>query len=344
MENRLESRLSGEQESQAYLVSRSTLKELFNKLVSMGYHVIAPVRKRGVTVFKYVENFNSINTSYVRTILPLKKYLLPPEETILHFIYENGEVRVEENMEHEKYAFFLIHPCDANALKILDLVLLNGHYVDTKYLNRRRNSMVVVLECERGDEYCFCESLGTDKPWNGTFDISLSPLNGEFQAIPGSQKGLKLLEEMNLQKVRKKNIKRIRNVKRIEKLRIERIRERMSSSLWAKYASKCVSCGVCTLVCPTCICFEIEDRFEKPMKEGFRYRYWSSCLYSEFTKIAGGIIFRKNKIDRFTHRFYHKFVFMKDRYGIYGCVGCGRCIAECHGKIDVVEVINDIAR
>ena len=325
-----------------YLITINELEEMFQKL-SKEYHVVAPTSKNGVIVFDFIEKFDQIKLDYIRTILPLKKFLFPNKEKLFEFQYEKKYVKVREENPSRKYAFFLIHPCDVNALKILDRIL-NDKYIDEYYFRRRRESLIITLECIKGDEYCFCESMGTDEPWKNSFDVLLHPLNEkEFLAIPGSAKGFKILRDMRLKKTDLKKKRRRKNTLKISIEKIERIKNNVENQSWIEEANKCISCGACTVVCPTCICFGVRDLFKEPLRSGYRFREWNSCIYSEFTRIAGNIVFRKEKVNRFKHRFYHKFVFIKERYDVYGCVGCGRCIAECINKINIVEVINKIA-
>ncbi|RLE55564.1 MAG: hypothetical protein DRJ26_00615 [Candidatus Methanomethylicota archaeon] len=326
-----------------YSFSKELLPKLFN-LISKEYTIIGPVDKDRKTVFKHVESYDQLKLKYTRTILPPKKFLQPPHEELMHFKYEDNKVEVVEVLPQEKIAFFCIHPCDANALIVLDKIY-SENYEDNYYFSRRRNMLTVVLDCLEGDEYCFCESVGADKPWPGSYDLYITPLELKEVAItPGSSKGEKLVRELGLKETSPPKITRKKNTQKLPVKDIEALAEKMESPAWEVEAKPCLSCGTCTQVCPTCTCFDVMDLFKIPLKSGVRFRTWDSCIYSNFTKVAGGIIFRENKVDRFKHRYYHKFVFIKNRYGIYGCVGCGRCIEECVRKINLVEVIKRVAK
>ncbi|MCS7385639.1 MAG: 4Fe-4S dicluster domain-containing protein [archaeon GB-1867-005] len=326
-----------------YSFSSNLLPSLFN-LLSEEYTIIGPVEKNGKTIFSQVESYKQVKLNYIRTILPPKKYLQPPREELMRFRYGESQVEVIEEAPQGKMAFFCLHPCDANALIVLDRIY-GEDFQDDYYFKRRKNSFIVVLDCAEGDEYCFCESVGADKPWEGSYDLYITPIELDKAAIKaGSRKGLEIIRKLGLKKTEPPKVTGKKNLQKLSAKDIEALEEKIDSPAWKNEAKPCLSCGTCTQVCPTCACFDVMDMFTTPLKNGVRFRTWDSCIYSEFTRIAGGVVFRKNKVDRFKHRYYHKFVFIKKKHGFYGCVGCGRCIEECVRKINPVEVIRRIAK
>ena len=105
---------------------------------------------------------------------------------------------------------------------------------------------------------------------------------------------------------------------------------------------QCIGCGACTIVCPTCACFDIDDYSELDLASGRRVRTWDSCQLKPFTRVAGNHIFRDTRVERFKHRIYHQIQYFKERHDEVFCTGCGRCIRGCPTKIDWVEAINKL--
>ena len=120
----------------------------------------------------------------------------------------------------------------------------------------------------------------------------------------------------------------------------ERLDALYEHPLWERLAKKCVTCGTCTYVCPTCHCFDISQ--ENRMRDGERFRSWDSCMFSSYTLMAGKHNPRADKMPRVRQRFLHKLCFFEDRYGRSLCVGCGRCVEKCPVALDITELIDEI--
>jgi ferredoxin len=113
------------------------------------------------------------------------------------------------------------------------------------------------------------------------------------------------------------------------------------STYWEENARKCIGCGVCTFLCPTCHCFDIHDETNTASNHGARIRVWDSCMYPEYTKQASGYNPRPTRMNRLRNRIYHKFNYIPKQYQVFGCVGCGRCIEKCPMAIDIIDIINN---
>ena len=113
-----------------------------------------------------------------------------------------------------------------------------------------------------------------------------------------------------------------------------------NNPVWAETAARCVGCGTCNLVCPTCYCFEVEDEVDITASGGKRVRHWDGCLLREFSQVAGGEVFRASLADRQRHRVFRKFKYLSEGTGVPWCVGCGRCTAYCTAGISIVEIVN----
>jgi ferredoxin len=139
-----------------------------------------------------------------------------------------------------------------------------------------------------------------------------------------------------------KNAKKsiVKKIKTKKKLINKDIMKHFHNRIWETPASKCVSCGACTILCPTCSCFDISDEVELNIGNGTRVKKETSCQLKSFTLVAGGKSFRENRVDRYKHFVYHKAAYFKERFNKYLCVGCGRCILGCPARIDWVETCN----
>jgi ferredoxin len=115
------------------------------------------------------------------------------------------------------------------------------------------------------------------------------------------------------------------------------LKNRFEDPAWDKLYKSCLSCGVCTYVCPTCYCFDVEDYGHDA--EGERFRCWDSCMFGHFTQMAGGHNPRAGRKERVRQRFMHKLQYYPEVYQEIACVGCGRCLRSCPVNLDIVQAI-----
>src|SRR3989338_1345309 len=177
------------------------------------------------------------------------------------------------------------------------------------------------------------------------FDIMFFDMGRCYLAETGSEKGEAVIAKSK-KMFKPSNYSITESDKKIEgtdRLLNKDISELYDHPDWKKGVDMCISCGACTSLCPTCYCFEVHDQTElKDPKKSKRERTWSSCQVKEFTKVAGGHVFRDKREDRFKHRIYHQLEYFREQHGIDLCVGCGRCITACPTKIDFVKIINEM--
>lgn len=212
--------------------------------------------------------------------------------------------------------------------------------------------MINVSECS------FAASLSTHVVEDG-FDLFLTDFGNEKIVEVGSERGREILlrHAQNLKEASEEDVERVENYRKLLpgkfklKLEIEKdqipflLMDVYEHGFWEEESRKCLQCGSCTIVCPTCYCYDIKDEVSITLENGKRIRTWDSCLLPDFTKIASGEIFRKSKLERFRHRFYRKGLYLPMRYNFIACVGCGRCIKACIPKIaDPVNVINTLLK
>ncbi len=308
--------------------------EVFLLGLMKGHQVVAPV-KRDLVRFESVEDVKDIFLGE-RSFFPAKKYFFPQEEVLFRFDGMSVEVPV---FHRPKRVFFGLRRCDLNAIKHQDLVFLQDAH-DPYYAAAREHSLLLGYHCETApSEYCFCDSMDLAE----FFDLMFYD-RGEYYLVEvGSEKGKGLVDDHSglfrrFHRLISQMEKRIPGADRLERKEIGGLYDHPD---WKKGVDQCLSCGACTALCPTCYCFEIKDEVGlADVKKGSRNRKWSSCQLQEFTRVAGGHVFREKREERFKHRIFHQLEYFREKYGVDLCVGCGRCIEGCPTRIDFVELIN----
>jgi ferredoxin len=217
--------------------------------------------------------------------------------------------------------------------------------------------LLVGIEClEPCFEHSFCKSMGTLSVSNG-YDLHLTDLGESYAVDVGSEEGAGLLEkyaeaypatEADMRQLNKVlGAKWPRFPYKLE-LDVGELPALMSqaynSPVWNELAEICLACGQCTLVCPTCYCFNVHDEVELNLQDGERWRRWDSCQLDEFARVAGGENFREHQAARLRHRFMRKGRYLAEKFDELGCVGCGRCARSCPVDISPVNVFNDLHR
>jgi len=301
-------------------------KELNNFLSSLmkKYEIIAPVRKDKVlTKFEIINNPKEIYLEKI-TKVPVKKFFIPENEQILEFKNNKTTNNITNS---KKRIIFGLRKCDLNAMQILNKVMYDESYED-----KRKNTILIGIFCDKPDEYCFCNSMELK---DDCFDLFFYPEGINYYIEARNNKGLSLVK--NLANAKKDIILRQKNNKVLINKNIDR---HYRNKIWESNAEKCLSCSACTIYCPTCNCFDIKDKLDINLRDGSRTRNEMSCQLKSFSRVAGGKSFRDTRLSRFKHFVYHKIVYFKKRKGRYMCVGCGRCLRVCPTKIDWVKTIN----
>ncbi|MCP3682424.1 MAG: hypothetical protein GY861_07000 [bacterium] len=300
------------------------------------HEVIAPIKKQGHHFFEKLENPDDLNLNFINTHYPPKRFFLPPHEEL--FTLKNKKVSYE--LDNTKRVIFGLRPCDVNSLLILDKLFLDG-IPDPYYKRRRKNNLIIALDCIESGKNCFCTSLGTNKMEDG-YDLLFTEKGGRYIVKVGTVEGKALLSSKFFKSTKEEFTPKLSCKKKISEEEIEKIRHAADSDAWNEESDDCLSCCACTVACPTCSCFEVEDFPDMDGKESKRIRRWSSCQLNDFSKVAGEFVFRKERDSKVKHRIRHKFEYFKDQYGIYMCVGCGRCIDYCPKDSDMIKTIKKI--
>jgi len=307
--------------------------------------VLAPVRNGDSLVFDEIRARDEIHLSECNTRKSVKEIFFPQRERL--FAYRGQETR-EPSFPDEERVLFGVRPCDARSLCLLDPVFDGDDFKDPYYCSRRRNTTVVSIGCNRPMRTCFCTDTGGD-PFSleGT-DVLLIDMGETYFVRPITKKGENLLAgRPGFEKAEQDQIRRKGEI--IEKahqsihsgLNLERIKKELDKDfdnpLWDILHEKCLGCGVCTFLCPTCHCFDILD--EGDSRKGERIRIWDSCMFPLFTLHASGTNPRPSGKERMRQRVLHKFTYFVDNHSRVACTGCGRCIRACPVNLDIREVL-----
>jgi sulfhydrogenase subunit beta (sulfur reductase) len=321
--------------------------DFFGSVLQQFGEIHGPVAHGERFAFRRLNRWSEIRLDYPRTILPLKKYFLPPRERL--FRYRRAEGYVPETADLERrVVLFGVHACDIYGLNILDQVF-GGRYPDPYYQTRRRNVAVIGIDCTP-DEHCFCRSMRADFVTKG-FDLFLQDLGDRYLTFVGTALGDdmvlatgSLFAEVtpdDLAEYKRRSAERERAFRLEAEIRDlpEIFEMEFGSSLWDELGERCLSCGACSMVCPTCYCYDVMDEADLGTLDGSRSRAWDSCLFASHAVVAGGENFRKSRSSRVKFRFYHKQRGFVAEYGRPSCVGCGRCLEVCPAGIDIIEII-----
>ena len=249
-------------------------------------------------------------------------------------------------------AFLGVRACEMAALHIQDRVLLDGPVADRDYATRRRDNLIVAVECAVAGGTCFCTSMGTGPEVTDGFDLALSELDDGFVVRVGSPAGWSAVEELPLTPTTEPQLEAARaQVAHVREemapiMPIDGLPERLiaaaGSPRWQQIAERCLACTNCTLVCPTCFCTSVSQRSDLDGQNASTERRWDSCFTLDFARVAGGN-FRPRTADRYRQWLTHKFGTWTTQFGTSGCVGCGRCITWCPVGIDVREELMAVA-
>ena len=331
--------------------SLDNLQKVF-ALIAENASLYLPVDKVGGAVFeKWQEGTSYINA--LNTVRSAKDFFFPQTENMMEFKTKGKEIEVVDTRdEHEDFVVFGVRACDVKSFEILDRVFL-CEPVDSFYANRRAHGVIISMACTRPSETCFCQTFGIDAANPGA-DISCWKTDSEIFFEANTEKGEKLLssiaaltEDTDEAAVEAQKAKIAEIMKKLplagitpDKFGGGKTSEFFNAPQWKELSQSCLGCGTCTFVCPTCQCYDIRDF--KTNDGVIRFRCWDSCMYSDFTKMAHGNI-RNSQLERFRQRFMHKLVYYpENNEGIFGCVGCGRCLAKCPISMNIVKVMKSL--
>ncbi len=359
-------------------LSAQNLPQIFTALVNTGYTIIAPVYRDGSIVYDNVKSSDELPIGWSDQQSPAtyrlskenkgryfgfhtapqswKRFLYPPQRSLFRVKKNAKSIDLLESENGKpRYAFIGVRPCELKAILIQDLVFNSEEYGDADYRLRRKNLFIIAVNCTDSAENCFCSSLKTGPRAKGNFDIALTEIanKGEHYFITevGSEIGDTVINQTDVSEATEQEIndaaKLVRHTENKMKKSVDTsdlpntLANNLEHQHWDNIAKRCLSCGNCTMVCPTCFCSTVEDVTDLSGNESARMRAWDSCFTMDFSKVAGGN-FRITPKSRYRQWLTHKFSSWMEQFGVFGCVGCGRCITWCPVGIDITAEINSI--
>jgi ferredoxin len=355
------------------LIDLDGLGDLYQVLVAEGYRVIGPAVQDGAIVLRELASADELpfgwgvelaagsyrlrrradDAAFGHAAGPQswKRFLHPPREKLWSATRTADGFEVSEDDEQPpRYAFLGVRPCDLRAIEIQDRVLGQP---GSRYAERRAGAFVIAVNCTEPGETCFCASMGTG-PGAGQdgFDLALTELVSEgehrFLADVGSARGAAVIGQVPSREAAEGDVKGARTAVEAASDQMGRemdasgLRELMAGShgaaRWDDVAARCLTCGNCTLACPTCFCTSVEDSSDLTGEHAERWELWDSCFDLDFSYLHGGSV-RTSPKSRYRQWLTHKLGTWHDQFGSSGCVGCGRCIVWCPVGIDLTEEV-----
>lgn len=338
------------------VIDKAELGKLFS-ILSGGHSIIGPVQKAADTrgnplyAFEEVQDFDRLRLDYTVTRLSAKRFFLPHREEMARFALGDGgwQKSIHYNIDRP-YIFWGMHACDINALNKLDKVLLHSVYPMPYYAAKRRNLFIIGFDCKPRPS-CFCRSMGTDTVLHG-FDMFFTDIGEKYFVEVLSDTAYNFLknirtseprEEDHVSFMRTVNEKNRQFTTHVDTTDLTKILDmEFQSDVWRQWGDRCLACGTCASVCPTCYCYGIGETVDIDLKTARKIKMLYSCNLIDFAEVAGGHNFRPERATRLKYRYYHKHRGFVEAFEESLCVGCGRCGEACLAGITVPDVISSI--
>ena len=358
----------------SFVFDRPGLDVLFEALLSRGYTLVGPTVRQRAVVYEEIGSTGELPVgvtdeqeggtyriadgggpalfSHNAGPNSWKSHLFPPTLKLWHARRTpDGGLEVEEESEEPpRYALIGVRSCDLHAIGVQDRTFIEGAFEDRDYAARRRGAFIVAVNCSQAAATCFCVSMGTGPKAESGYDLALTEVvdadGHRFVAEVGSDRGAEVLAEVPTRAAAPVDLQgadsavRTAAEQQVRTLDVTDIRDLLYRNLehprWDEVADRCLSCGNCTQVCPTCFCSTVEDVTDLAGEEAEHVRQWDSCFSLDHSYVHGGSV-RGSTRSRYRQWMTHKLATWIDQFGTSGCVGCGRCIAWCPVAIDITE-------
>ncbi|MGY1938415.1 4Fe-4S dicluster domain-containing protein [Nocardia gipuzkoensis] len=358
------------------VIDRAGLDRLVDVLRERGYRVIGPQVRDGAIVLDELDGGRRLPAGWGVETAPgryrlhrrddeavfahsagpgsWKQFLHPPRRKVAQLGPDLEMEPVEDTPVRS--AFLGVRGCDLTSIAILGQVLGGGAHPDASFTARRKDLFVVAANCTEPGGVCFCASMGTGPGVSAGYDLALTEgidaQGHRFLVDVGSEDGAEILAELT---ARPADAEEVTNARAAVSAAADRMGREMpevdirallhdsrESSHWQDVASRCFTCGNCTMVCPTCFCTSTEDVTDLTGDHAERWEHWSSCFELDFSYLHGGSV-RQSGESRYRQWISHKLSTWYDQFGSSGCVGCGRCIAWCPAEIDLTAEVARLA-
>ena len=355
------------------VIERGSLDALWEVLSSEGYTVVGPTVRDGAIVLDELASSRDLPAGwtdiqeggtyrlerreddalfgYAVGPRSWKHFLHPPALTLFRARRgDDGMEMTTDAVEPRRYAFLGVRSCDLHAIAIQDRVLMGGAHPDPHYAATREAAFVIAVNCGEAGGTCFCVSMGTGPRAEAGYDLALTEMidagGHRFVAEAGSERGATVLAQLptraaDAAETTAPAAAAERAASQMgRELDTDGIKELLYRNLehprWDEVSDRCLTCGNCTMACPTCFCTTVEDVTDLTGTETERTRHWDSCFTMDFSYVHGGSV-RASPRSRYRQWMTHKLATWIDQFGTSGCVGCGRCITWCPVAIDITE-------
>jgi formate hydrogenlyase subunit 6/NADH:ubiquinone oxidoreductase subunit I len=341
------------------MLYRTVTKNNFKKMIEglmENNEVIGPKwrdqDKDGNKIYRFLKlnDFDELQMDYTRSYSSPKNFFLPFKEDLSTYHLDEGDWEQEIKYTIHPRVIVGMRACDINALRKLDEVLLKSVYPNPYYYARRRNTIIIGLDHEPLDD-CFCRSMDANVAFRG-FDLFLTDIGDKYVVAIASDTGYILATRFEGQEITDEDQLHYKRVKReIEskfktQVDVTIVPELMDlefeSDVWKKWGDKCLSCGSCAMVCPSCYCYGVEEEVDLNFTTATKRRFLYSCNLLDFATVAGGHNFRPEPEIRLKYRYYHRFRGFVEAFNQSLCVGCNRCGVACPAGIHPKAVIDDL--
>jgi ferredoxin len=358
------------------VLSRADLDDLIDVLIEEGYRVVGPTVRDDAIVLAELTGGADLPAGWGVDAAPgryrlrrradqavfghsagsqsWKQFLHPPRQRL--WSSDASGFSAAGDGESAPYAFIGVRACDLAAMATLGNVLGGGAHTGQAFARRRRGLFVVAAGCTEPGGVCFCASMGTGPAPGPGYDLALTERIDDqghrFLVDVGSEAGLSVLSRIGHRAAASEEVQEARSAvaaatqlmgRQMPELDIRDLLARnRESPLWEKVADRCLTCGNCTMVCPTCFCTSAEDTSDLTGQHAERWQHWASCFELDFSYLHGGSV-RSSGASRYRQWITHKLSTWHDQFGTSGCVGCGRCIAWCPVGIDITEEVTALA-
>ncbi|WP_326545365.1 4Fe-4S dicluster domain-containing protein [Mycolicibacterium sp. ND9-15] len=353
------------------VIDAAGLERLVSTLIDRGYRVVGPTVSDNAIVLAELDTADDLPRGWGVDVAPgqyrlrrrddeavfghsagpqsWKQFLHPSRQKLW-----SSDAEVPE--DEPRYAFVGVRGCDLAAIATLDGVLGRSAHPDQGFTGRLARLFVVAVNCTEPGGLCFCASMGTGPAAGPGYDLALTERTGPdgcwYLVEAGSDVGAEVLADLPH---REASDIEIDSARRDVAQAADRMGRRMpdgdlrnllvesrESPHWNEVASRCLTCGNCTMVCPTCFCTSVEDVTDLTGEHAERWMHWASCFEFDFTFVHEGSV-RQSGPSRYRHWLTHKLGTWHDQFGMSGCVGCGRCIAWCPTGIDITEEMTTLS-
>lgn len=318
------------------------------------FRLIGPVEENGFYTFAEIQSVKDLALNYDNTMLGPRKFIYHPEEKICAFRQTPEGFAIEHLGKASPQILVGVHSCDLHAILVLDKVFLKKGFQDRNYRMWREATVIMGIHCTGICPHCFCASMGTGPLFEPkeVYDFLLTDFGDRYLIELLGERAEKFISSLKLQRAKESDFKKKQEIgrkvenqfkKKIDTTHlVDIILRNQNHPVWKRTAEeRCLGCTNCTMVCPTCFCYNQKDEIGFDLIHYERKRYWDSCQELHFAQVHGGN-FRFTRMARLRQFVTHKLATWVEQFGCFGCIGCGRCMTWCPTRIDLTEIAKEI--